>query len=363
MEIALIGLARSGKTTLFNALTGSGAEIGGYGARGVEPNIAVVTVPDPRLDRLVAMFDPKKRAPASITIIDVAGIEPSPEGTASSVDDSLLHAVAGCDALMAVIRGFEQGGIPPDADADLKTVLEDLILSDLARVEKRIQRIEKFRNNQPAEAKKALDTELAVLGRCKSVLEGEKTLRSEQFNADEDKLVRSFQFMTLKPMLIVMNEAESRISQCSAREDEIRAGGLPPHTGVVACCAQSELEISAIQDEAERREFLETFGIAEPMSDRVIRLAYEIQGLISFFTCAPKEVHAWTLRRGSSALQAAGTIHSDLERGFIRAQVIGCEELFRCGSMAEAKKKGVLRVEGKNDGVANGDVIEIRFSV
>jgi ribosome-binding ATPase len=361
MDVGIIGFAGSGKTTLFNALTGSKAEVGGYGGR-AEPNVAVVNVPDPRVDRLVDLFKAPKTVRATITYIDVAGMERSESG-GGVLDEKLIRAVANCDALLAVIQGFEHGGIDPDLESGAEAIQAELLLSDLGRVETRIERIEKQISKQKADVKAQMQRELNVMLRCREALEAERPVRTLDFDAEEHKILRAFQFMTIKPLILVVNLGEEKMDAAASWEERLTAKGLPPQTAVVACCANNEMEIAQIEDEAERLEFMETYGITQPTAERIIRASYETLGLISFFTAGPKEVHAWTLRGGESVLRAAGTIHSDLERGFIRAEVIGAEELLALGSLAAAKKEGKLRTEGKTYVTQDGDVIEIRFSV
>ncbi|MBI3737412.1 redox-regulated ATPase YchF, partial [Candidatus Sumerlaeota bacterium] len=258
---------------------------------------------------------------------------------------------------------FDLGGIAPTPEADVGTIQSELILSDLVRVETRLERIEKSISKITGDQRKALEKEQSALKKCKAALENEKPVRGVEFEAEEAKVLRAFQLMTLKPLIIVLNVGENEIDQCAAREEKIRARDLAVKSAAVACCAKSEMEIAGIEDEAERKEFLASFGIAQPAASRVIQVSYETLGLMSFFTAGPTEAHAWTIRRGQSALDAAGTIHTDLARGFIRAEVIGCEDLLRCGGMAQAKKEGLLRLEGKTYIMRDGDVIEVRFSV
>lgn len=363
MDVGIIGFARSGKTTLFNALTGSKAETGVYHARGAEPNLAVVKVPDPRVDSLVEMFKPPKIVHATITYIDVPGIEPVEGRPTGGLDEGLLRAVANCDELMAVIRGFEQEGRAPKVEGEIQNIQLELVLSDLAKVETRLERIDKSISKITGDPRLKMEVEKATLDKCKALLEEEKPVRSGEFSPEEDKVLRTFQFMTVKPLLIVINVGEEEIATGKEWETRASAKELPPFTALVACSAKSEMDISRIESEEERREFLESFGIAEPAAARIIRVSYATLGLISFFTAGPTEVHAWTLRKGQPITRAAGTIHSDMERGFIRADVIGCDALLKAGSMAAAKKEGTFRLEGKSYVTQDGDVIEIRFSV
>lgn len=362
MDVGIIGFAGSGKTTLFNALTGAKAETGGYSGREAEPNIAVVKVPDARVDRLVAFFEPKKVVPATITYIDVAGIQANDQA-GGALDEKLINALANCDALLAVVQAFDQGGVKTDPVEGAEAIQAELLLSDLARVETRLERIGKQIGKLKAEQKTGMERERVVLDRCKEALEAEQPIRSLDFDEDGAKTLRAFQFMTEKPLLLVVNLPEDEIGNAEEVAARLREPGLPPGTAAVACCAQGEMEIAQIEDEAEREEFLADFGIEEPAAARIIRVSYETLGLISFFTAGPKEVHAWTLRKGESIARAAGTIHSDMERGFIRAEVIDVDDLVEAGSMPEARKQGKVRTEGKAYVTEDGDVIEIRFSV
>jgi len=363
MEVGIIGFERSGKTTLFNALTGAKALTGGYTAQGAEPNIAVVKVPDERLDKLAELFKSPKIVHATIKYIDVAGIPAKENQAGTALDESLLRAVTNADAMMAVIRGFDLGGIAPKTESDIETIQAELVLTDLVRVETRLERIEKSVSKIQGDQKKLLEKEQAVLKKCKAALENEKPVRSIEFDGDELKILRAFQLMTLKPLLIVINLGEKETGQSGEWEQKIQAKGLPTQTAVVACCAKNEMEIASIDDPADRQMFLDSFGIEQPAAARVIQVSYEVLGLMSFFTAGPPEAHAWTIHRGDSALDAAGAIHSDLARGFIRAEVISCDDLLRCGSMAAAKKEGVVKLEGKTYVMQDGDVIEVRFSV
>lgn len=362
MDVGIIGFAGSGKTTLFNALTGSRAEVGGYSGGRAEPNVAVVNVPDARVEKLVELFQAPKTVHATITYIDVAGMDQA-ETSGGVLDEKLIRAVANCDALLAVVQGFTLAGIEPDIESGVEAIQAELILSDLGRIETRIERIDKQIGKQKADVKAQMQRELDVMNRCKEALEAEQPVRSLEFEPEEIKILRAFQLMTLKPMILVINLGEERMDEAPEWENKFRDRGLPPKTALLACCAKNEMEIAQIEDEDERNEFMETFGIEQPTAERIIRISYETLGLISFFTAGPKEVHAWTLRKGESVVKAAGTIHSDLERGFIRAEVIGCDELLELGSLAAAKKEGKLRTEGKNYITQDGDVIEIRFSV
>lgn len=370
MQIALIGFALSGKTTVFNALTGAQVDVAAYSTGKAETHRATVEVPDQRLDDLCAMFDSKKLVHATIDYVDPVGIQRDSVGQGSGLGDDMLHAIADADALAAVIRGFQDAsGADCDPEGDFEAISLELTLSDLQKVDNRLERISGQIQRVGGDQKRLLQDEQAVLSRLKEALEDGRPVRSLGMTHDEARILRSFQFLTSKPLLVVLNTAEGTdASGVEATLERMRAmpgtrgEDATPWTHFMALCGSTEMEIAQL-DEADRGEFLAEYGLAEPGAQRMIRFSYDALGLISFFTVGPKEAHAWTIPGDTPAVHAAGTIHSDLERGFIRAEVIGWNELLDAGSMAEAKKRGQLRLEGKEYRVQDGDVIEIRFSV
>lgn len=347
-QVGLLGLPGSGKTTLFEILLQGAGAAPPAGARDRD-QVGVVRVPDPRIDRLSALYQPKKTTYAQIQFVDsaAAGHAGKPGKGAD-----LFAGVRNCDALVAVVRDFENDAVPApngvDPARDLRALEAELILNDLAIVETRMERIEK----ELRVGKKQGEREHAVLGRLKQALEAERPLRAASFDAEEEKLLRGFQLLSRKPLLTVYNQDE-------------RAAHVPPAPGpdtlAVALKAHVEREIVALPPE-ERPAFRAELGVEEDGLSLVIRACYELLGLVSFFTVGPDEVRAWTLRRGEKAVDAAGEIHTDLAKGFIRAEVIGWEALLECGGHARARERALLRLEGRDYAVQDGDCLEIRFN-
>lgn len=364
MRIATIGFQKSGKTTVFNALTGQQATTAAYTTGRPTLNQAVVKIPDPRLDRLAELFKPKKNTPATVQYVDAVGFaRGEPGGGAEGLGEKMLHEIGTADALLAVICGFEDPALggAPDPTGDAEAMALELALADLRKVENRLERTEKQIHKLAGKERAAMQLERTVLARLQGALEEGRPARAVELTNDEEKAVRGFQLLTLKPTMYLINENETRWSE--HKDAEVDLGGLAayPATMGTRLCAQTEMEITQLPDE-DRTEFLADYGIDEPAAARIIRLCYELLGRISFFTVGADECRAWTVRRGASAPEAAGTIHSDLERGFIRAEVIRWDELLELGSMAEAKKHGKLRTEGKNYEVRDGDVVNVLFS-
>lgn len=363
MQIALIGFSKSGKTTVFNALTASDAETSAYATGKAKTHRAVVEVPDDRLDRLCSLFESKKLVHATIDYLDPVGIRKDQAGEGAGLGDEMLHTIATADALVAVIRAFEDdSGVECDPVGDGEALLLELILSDLAKVDNRLERITSQIQRIGGKDRQRLEDEQAVLQKLKAVLEKEKPIRDLDFSPEEDRILRSFQFLTTKPLLLILNVPEGETGE--ALKEKLTAV-LPQdgeNTPILPLCGQTEMEIAQLDPE-ERKIFLEEYGISEPGAARMIRLSYDTLGLISFFTVGPTEAHAWTIRKETPAVEAAGAIHSDLQRGFIRAQVVPWEDLLEDKTFAEAKKNAHLRLEGKEYIVQDGDVIEIMFNV
>ena len=347
-RVGILGLPRSGKSTVFEILTRGAGSPAAAGARDV---VGMVRVPDPRVDRLSALFHPKKTTNTQIQFVDSAAAGHTSARAAAKGPD-LFSAVRNCDMLMAVVRDFENPAVPAangvDPSRDLRELETELVFNDLAITETRMERIEK----ELRVGKKQAEHEHAVLERCRALLEAERPLRREAFDADEDKLLRGFQMLTRKPLLVVHNRDE-------------RTAGAPPAPGpgarAIALKAHLEREIVALPPE-ERPAFRAELSMTEDGLSLLIRSCYELLGLISFFTVGPDEVRAWTLRAGERAVDAAGEIHSDLARGFIRAEVIEWAKLVELGGTAGARAAGQLRLEGRDYEVKDGDCLEIRFN-
>lgn len=366
MQIAIVGLAGCGKTTVFNTLTRGHAETGGYG--GVTLNVGVVKVPDERLDKLAAVFKPKKIVHADVTYVDLPAPPASTEGHVGTDELPADHLarLRDSDALLHVVRAWDDPARPHSAGSvDPKRDLEQLdlefILADLAMVDRRLERLKASgRHGTPAE-REANEREETILARLKPALEAGRPIRDEALDEDEEKALRGFRFLTQKPVLVLLNVGEGDLAGAPALIDRIRSGYPHQHAMVDALSARIEMELGELEPD-EAAVFMEELGLAESSLDRVIALSYRLVGLISFLTAGPDEVRAWPIPDGSNAVDAAGAIHTDLARGFIRAETIGYEDLLAMGSMAEAKKHGKVRSEGKTYRVHDGDVIEILFS-
>jgi GTP-binding protein YchF len=363
VDLGIIGFQRSGKTTVFNAVTRGNAETGAYGA-GVQPNIGVVKVPDDRLERLAKIFHPKKFTLADIRYIDFPG-EAFSGGQGPSAQ--FLAQLARCDALIHVARSFEDESVPHpqgsvDAARDIAAMDLELAFADAAFIEKRLERIEASMRAVKAGERDAAERETALLQRLKQALESDAPLRAQTLTPEEQKVLVNYQFLTDKPLLVVVNIGEADVVRSAAIETEHRAKLSGPNTSVAAISGKIEQELAQMSDE-EAEEFRRDLGIAEPGLDRMIRMSYELTGLISFLTVGPDECRAWNVHRGATAPVAAGKIHTDLERGFIRAEVVRWDELLADGSIAEARKHGHLRQEGKTYVVEDGDVLNVLFNV
>jgi ribosome-binding ATPase len=366
MQIAIVGLAGCGKTTVFNTLTRGHAETGGYG--GLQLNMGVVKVPDERLDKLAVVFKPKKIVHADVTYVDLPAPPASTEfhvGTEELPAEHLAR-LRDSDALIHVVRAWDSAAHPhPSGSVDPARDLEELDLeftmADLSMVDRRLERLKSSgRHGTPAE-REANEREEAILSRLKPALEAGRPIRDEPLDDDEEKALRGYRFLTQKPVLVLLNVGEGELAGAPALVEANRAGHEHRHTMVDALSAKIEMELGEL-DPDEAAVFMEELGLEESALDRVIKLSYRLVGLISFLTAGPDEVRAWPVPDGSNAVDAAGAIHTDLARGFIRAETIPYEDLLEMGSIAEAKKHGKVRSEGKTYRVRDGDVIEILFS-
>jgi hypothetical protein len=361
MLVGLFGFPKVGKTTLFNTLTGSSVPTDAYASGKAETHVGVAKVPDPRLDRLSAMFKPKKTTFAKVDYLDVVGVE---KGSAKG-DETFLTDLRNVDALLHVVRAFEDPALPHsqgsvDPKRDVETMETELLLADLAVAARRIERLQ-------ANAKKgAADKdakEIELLRKCVAALEKETPLRELALSDEEAKRLRGFTFFSAKPILVALNLADSDAGRI--RTAVADAGLEPfakrPWTGVVPVSARIEMEISHLGPE-DAAAFMKDLGIAEPCLDRLIRSSYGLLGLISFFTVGEDECRAWTIRAGTTAQKAGGAIHSDIERGFIRAEVVAYDDLIAAGSMQGTKERGKFRLEGKEYVVRDGDIAHFRHA-
>ena len=357
MQIGIIGLPNSGKTTIYNALTRSDTSTAAFSSGQVEVHTAVVDVPDERVDRLSAMYKPKKTTYAKVTYNDIAGFG---EGAAKSgIAGPLLNAIAVNDALMLVIRAFEDEDVVHPNDSvdparDRIAMEGEMMLNDMTIIERRLERLESTRGRGTPEERKRMEVEEALLQRLMQVLEEEeKPLREADIAEEERQMIAGFGLLSMKPVLIIINAGDDD-------DDASFADLLDERTLVLR--GQIEAEIAQMEPD-EAREFLSDFGIDEPGLNRAIARCYSMMGLQSFFTVGEDEVRAWTGEVGSTAPQAAGVIHSDLQRGFIRAEVFTYDNLMAAGSEAELRKLGKLRLEGKEYIVQDGDIMSIRFNL
>lgn len=354
MRLGIIGLSQSGKTTIFNALTRGNQPLTTSGGR-FEVHTGGVDVPDGRLDRLSEMFKPRKTIYAKVTYADITGLE----GSKTAISGALLNQITQMDGLLNVVRCFEDESVPHPSGSveprrDIATMDSELLINDLVAVERKLERLGEERRKGGGRDKAVIDREIALFERFNAALSTETPLRDVDLSAEEEKTLSGFGFLTRKPMLIVLNLGE---------------GQAPPevdyphkHSGVVALQGKLEMDIVQLPPE-DAPVFMSEYGIEELGLERVIRLSYDLLGLHSFFTIGDDEVRAWALRRGGTALEAAGTVHTDMQKGFIRAEVVPHADLVALGGFAEARSKGKLRLEGKEYVVQDGEIVHIRFNV
>ncbi len=366
MQIAIVGLAGCGKTTVFNTLTRGHAETGGFG--GLTLNVGVVKVPDERLDRLAEIFRPRKIVQADVTYVDLPASPASSEGRIGTEELPAEHLarLRDSDALLHVIRAFDDPSVPHPAGTvdparDLEQLDLEFILADLAMVERRVDRLSSSGRHGTTAEREANEREEVILRRLKIDLEAGRPIRDSVLNADESKAIRGFRFLTEKPVLVLLNIGEKEIGSAAVQVEAIRASYAHQQAMVDALSARIEMELGELEPD-EAQVFMEELGIERSGLGRVIALSYQLLGLISFLTAGPDEVRAWPIPDGSLAVDAAGAIHTDLAKGFIRAETVSYEDLLKLRSMAEARKAGRLRSEGRTYRVRDGDVLEILFS-
>jgi len=355
IDIGITGLAESGRTTIFNALTKGKAD-----TRSAAPHIGIAKVPEPRLKVLADMLHPKKVVAAEVSYTDIGA-------SVKASGSQILNQLSNADALLNVVRAFTSDSVPHvegsiDVDRDITTNNLELAVYDSGIINRRLERIEtSLKGAKPAE-RGGLLHEQELLTRIKTELEKETPVRELRLSSDELKTIANYQFLTAKPLLIAVNIGEGQIPQAPSLETELNSRYSRPGSGVITLCGELEMELAQLDDDA-ARSFRADFGLTESGLDRVINLSYELLGLVSFFTIASGEVRAWSIQKGTAAIKAAGKIHSDMERGFIRAEVISYHDLVKCGSLAETQKRGQLRLEGKSYLVQDGDVITFLFNV
>jgi GTP-binding protein YchF len=377
VKLAIIGLSNSGKTTIFNALTGQNADVTIYPTVSGEPNLGVVKVPDYRINRLAEIYSPKKITYATVEYIDYIGLTKGDVAQNRKVFDLIKDA----DAIVHVVRAFKDDAVlhpmnNVDPARDVEALEIELIFGDLELVEKRIERMEEGIRK----GKKPNDAEKSLLLKCKDALEKEIPLRNISFDDEEQKAMKHLQFVSTKPEVVVLNVGEKDLNTKRGHElldkakeyfeskykDQLLvtepALSLSKGYSLLSLCGKIEMEIAQLNPD-EAKVFLDDLGITEPALNKLIHVSYDLLGLISFLTCGEDEVRAWTIDKGANAQKAAGKIHSDIERGFIRAEVINFEDFISCGDMATARDRGLLRLEGKGYEVRDGDIINFRFNV
>lgn len=361
MRIGITGLPGSGCTTLFQLL-GHVAPAAPRHAGG--PAVASVKVPDPRLDRLAAVLHPKKVTPATVEFLDVGAVTKG-AGKGEGLGAQVLSPLRQVDAILLVVRTFVDPRVPhvegkADPARDSYLVSTELLLADLAVVEKRIERIE---DGLRKGRKEGTEQELELLRRCRDWLGAERPLRELSLGRDDQRLLRGFALLSARPLVVVVNLGEDQLGQTEAVAQRVQSAAQVPRAAVAPLCAKVEWEIAQLSA-PDAAEFKAAMGLEELVAPSLIRICADLLGLLTFYTAeGGEELRAWTMPRGSTALQAAGTIHSDMERGFIKAEVIASQDLQAAGSLAAARKKGLLRLEGKDYVVADGDLITIRFNI
>ena len=364
MEIGIIGLPQSGKTTIFNALTGLGGE--GLGSHGDRAVVGVAKVPDPRLQPLSDLFNSRRIVQAEVKYFDVP-LTPRGLGKSEGFGGKLLNLLSQADALLHVVRAFEEESMPHmegsvDPLRDIEALDLELTYSDLTILERKQARLEDALKGARAHERDALLAEQALIDKVREKLEEGVSLRSQGLSIDERKALSGYQFLTAKPELILLNVGENDLNGTDALEGEVmdKFGGR--EVGVASVCGKLEEELSQLDTE-EAKEFRASMNGGEPALEKVLRVSYEVLGLVSFLTCGPDEARAWPVARDTAAVKAARKIHSDIERGFIRAEVIEYENVMKCQGLVEARKRGLIRQEGKEYRVQDGDVINFLFNV
>jgi len=361
VDIGIMGLAKSGRTSVFSALTKGKTD-----AEGVTSHIRIARVPEPRLKMLADTLHPKRVVPAEVTYHDVSALT---KGLVKEkgISGQFLAQLSNVDALISVVRAFTDERIPHiegsvDVERDIATIDLELAFSDLAIIERRLQRIDISLKGAKQPDRQGLLREQEMLMKLKADLEKDMPIRELKLTPGETRAIANYQFLSAKPLLIVVNIGEDQLPQAASLEAELNSRYSRPKCRIITLCGKLEMELAQLDDSAAEG-FRVEFGIKESGLDRTIKASYGLLGLISFFTTVSGEVKAWSIQNGTSALKAAGKIHSDMERGFIRAEVIGYADLGKCGSVAEARKRGFLRLEGKDYIVQDGDVITFLFNV
>ena len=363
MKIGIVGLPNVGKSTLFNAITNAGAECANYPFCTIEPNVGVVPVPDERLDKLAQIYNPQKITHAIIEFVDIAGLVKG-ASKGEGLGNKFLSHIREVDSIAQVVRCFEnpnvvhvEGSIDPLRD--IETINLELIFADIETLEKRLDRARKA-----LKADKKAQAEIDVLEKIKATLEAGKCARTVELSEEEQELIKDTFLLTMKPTLYIANVSEEQLQDAENDENVKKVMEYAKSEGaqVIPLCIKIEEELASLENE-DKNEMLEALGLKESGLDKVIKASYDLLGLMSFLTAGEPEVRAWTIKKGTKAPQAAGKIHSDIERGFIRAEIVSYEDLIKEGSMNGAKEKGLVRSEGKEYVMKDGDVVLFRFNV
>ena len=363
MKIGIVGLPNVGKSTMFNSITKAGAECANYPFCTIEPNVGIVAVPDERLDKLSEMYNPKKTTHAVIEFVDIAGLVKG-ASKGEGLGNKFLSHIREVDAIAEVVRCFENsnivhvdGNINPQRD--IETINLELIFADIETVDKRLQKAEKM-----LKADKKYKIEIDALNKIKALLEDGKPARNVELTDEEKETVKDLFLLTSKPIIYIANVQEDQLSNIENDENvkKVKEIAKNENTKCIPLCAKIEEELSGLEDD-DKKEMLEALGLKESGLDTVIRESYDLLGLMSFLTAGEPEVRAWTIKKGTKAPEAAGKIHSDIQRGFIRAEVVSYDDLVKEGSMVACKEKGLVRSEGKDYIMQDGDIVLFRFNV